>query len=128
MSTILKNTKTYLFTAAAVAQGRVATRTAAAATAEVAIAGTVLSGQVLLGIAEGGAVASERAEVTDFGNAKGQAGGAITVGTHYFLTSDANGDLVPAVTADLIIGRFTGETDAVAGDEIDVFVTLGVHA
>jgi len=124
MSTLAggKFAKDYTFTAVAVAAGSVVQRSAVGGTSERATG----PGAVILGVAEEGAAAGARASVVMQGPAKGIAGGAITDGVDLALTSDAAGLLVPAVGGNNIVGWYLGEANAVAGDEIDLFVTLGV--
>ena len=126
MSTLAggKFCKDYTFTAVAVAAGSVVQRNAAGGASEVAAG----AGAVILGIAEEGAAAGARASVVMHGPAKGIAGAAIIDGTDLALTSDAAGLLIPVgVGVAQVVGWYLGEANAAAGDEIDLFVTLGVN-
>lgn len=85
----------------------------------------VAGGEVPLGVLQAAVAVGGFGQVVTYGFAKGTAGAAITVGTHSLLTTDANGDLIPAANGELVWARFEGLNTAAAGDEIDIFVMTG---
>lgn len=91
-------------------------------------AATKANAQLLLGVLaldETTKASGKEVEVVRFGRARAKAGATITPGTHYWLTCNSDGEVIPAtVGTDQIVGYFIGLVAAADGLPCDIFVNI----
>lgn len=76
---------------------------------------------------EAATAAGQKVSVSQIGEAWAVAGDTLTPGTHFWLTWDAEGRVIPAATGDNKIGYFIGDAAAVVGQRVRIFVLPGTE-